>query len=198
MPARAAAFGPAAQAVAAALLATVYDLHAAAERGATPAAVLDRALERSGYRAWLERHPDGTSRLRSIARLRVLAVRSELPLGEWLDAVALGEELASPDEEATCLSSVHRSKGREWRATFAIGLEEGLTPHHRALAQAAGQADGTALEEELRVCYVALTRARERLYMSACQTRSQGERVECRQPSRWLYALPPDLLAPAA
>ena len=66
------------------------------------------------------------------------------------------------------------------------------------MAQAVGQVDGTALEEELRVCYVALTRARERLYMSACQTRSRGERVEPRQPSRWLYALPPDLLAPAA
>lgn len=198
LPARAAPFGPAAQAVAAALLATVYDLHAEAERGTTPAALLHRALERSGYHAWLEHHPDGTSRLRSVARLRVLAARSELPLAEWLDAVALGEESAPLDEEATCLSSVHRSKGREWRATFAVGLEEGLTPHHRAIAQGVGQADGAALEEELRVCYVALTRARERLFMSACQRRSPGERIECRQPSRWLYALPPELLAPAA
>ena len=198
LPMRATELGPAVQAAVAALLATIYDLHAAAERGAAPAPLLDRALERSGYRAWLERHPDGTTRLRTLARLRVVAAATELSLAAWLEAVALGEDVTPLDEEATCLSSVHRSKGREWRATFTVGLEEGLIPHRRAATQRLEHADGEALEEELRVLYVALTRARERLYLSACQRRSQGGRIEWREPSRWLYALPPELLAPAA
>jgi DNA helicase-2/ATP-dependent DNA helicase PcrA len=195
LPARAAEFGSAAQASAATLLATIDDLHVAAERGTGPAAMLDRALERTGYRAWLERHPDGPARLRTVARLRQLAARAELPLVEWLDAVALGDDPTPLDQEAVCLSSIHRSKGREWRATFAVGLEEGLIPHRRAAAEAlVPDIDGDALDEELRVCYVALTRARERLFLSACQARTQGERIERRQPSRWLHALPPELL----
>ena len=68
-------------------------------------------------------------------------------------------------------------------------------PHYKALVAAEGVDD--RLEEELRVCYVALSRARERLYLSACRERSHAGRAERRQPSRWLHALPPDLLAAA-
>jgi len=193
---RAADFGPAAVSAAADLMATIYDLHAEAVRGASPGALLDRALDRSGYRAWLEHHPDGTRRLRTLARLRALAQRVDTPLAEWLDGAALGEELA-PDEEATRLSSVHMAKGREWRTTFIVGLEEGLVPHYRALAQPSTASDEDALDEELRTFYVALTRARERVFLSACLHRSRGERNEPRQPSRWLHALPPDLLLAA-
>jgi superfamily I DNA/RNA helicase len=88
------------------------------------------------------------------------------------------------------------AKGREWRTTFIVGLEEGLVPHYRALAPGTGS-DGDALDEELRTFYVALTRARERVFLSACLQRSRGERNEPRQPSRWLHALPPDLLLAA-
>jgi DNA helicase II / ATP-dependent DNA helicase PcrA len=190
---RASEFGPEAVSAAASLTATVYELHADARRGAAAAALLDRALERSGYRAWLERHPDGTRRLRVLGRLRQLAQQVELPLAEWLDGAAIGEDLVPIDEEAIHLSSVHLAKGREWRATFAVGLEEGLVPHHRAIA--AADADGDALNEELRGLYVAVTRPRERLFLTACLRRSNGERWESRQPSRWLYALPRDLLA---
>jgi DNA helicase-2/ATP-dependent DNA helicase PcrA len=124
----------------------------------------------------------------------VLAQRVDVSLAEWLDAAALGEDLVSADEEATRLSSVHMAKGREWHATFMIGLEEGLVPHYRALVQAQERPDGDALEEELRGFYVGITRARERLFLSACLQRSRGEQAEPRQPSRWLHALPPDLL----
>jgi DNA helicase-2/ATP-dependent DNA helicase PcrA len=194
---RAADFGPAAISAAATLMATVYELHAEAKRGATPVALLDRALDRSGYRGWLEHHPDGTRRLRLLARLRALAQRVDVSLAEWLDGTALGEELAPADEEATRLSSVHMAKGREWRTTFVVGVEEGLVPHYRALSRSGGSPDDDALEEELRAFYVALTRARERLFLSACLQRSPGDRIEARQPSRWLHALPADLLASA-
>jgi DNA helicase-2/ATP-dependent DNA helicase PcrA len=196
LPGRGADFGTAATAAAAALAATIYQLHADAQRGASTVALLDRALDRSGYRAWLERHPDGPMRLRTLARLRALAQRAELPLGEWLDALALGDEPISAQHEVVHLSSVHQAKGKEFRATFALGLEEGLVPHHRAIR--ATDAGDAALEEELRVLYVALTRARERLFLSACRERPRGTQTERRQLSRWLSALPAELLAPAA
>ncbi len=200
LPARAEAFGPGVTAGASALVATIYDLHADVVRGVGPAAVLDRALDRSGYRAWLEHHPNGPARLRTLARLRAIASRAEVGLGEWLDALAVGEEVdpAASDLEAARLSTIHTAKGREWRAVFLPGLEESVLPHYRALRTRDGGPDDAALEEELRVLYVALTRPRERLYLSYCRQRSRGGRAERRQPSRWLYALPPDLLAPAA
>jgi DNA helicase-2/ATP-dependent DNA helicase PcrA len=193
---RATDFGPAAVAAAAALMATLYELHAELQRGASAVALLDRALDRSGYRAWLERHPEGTSRLRSLARLRALAQRAELPLTQWLDAVAIGDEVVSGNDEMVHLSSIHLAKGREFRASFVVGAEEGLLPHYRAIRST--DASETALEEELRVCYVALTRARERLFISACRQRTRGSQTERCDPSRWLAALPPELLAPAA
>jgi DNA helicase-2/ATP-dependent DNA helicase PcrA len=196
LAARAADFGPAAVAAAANLMAAIYELHTEAKRGAAPVALLDRALDRSGYRGWLEHHPDGTRRLRLLARLRALAQRVDVSLAEWLDSTALGEELAPADDDATRLSSVHMAKGREWRTTFVVGVEEGLVPHYRARSRSgASPAGDDALEEELRAFYVALTRARERLFLSACTQRSPGDRIEARQPSRWLHALPADLLA---
>ncbi|HET6319360.1 MAG TPA: ATP-dependent helicase, partial [Chloroflexota bacterium] len=194
LPARAADLGLAAVAAAAGLVSIVYDLHAQFCGGLDPVALLDRALDRSGLRRWLEQHPDGVRRLRLLARLRGLLRQLDTSLDEWLDRVALGD-LTSPDaEEAVRLSSVHSAKGREWRATWVIGLEEGLVPHYRAIAASQASVDDGALDEELRALYVALTRARERLCLSACVQRISGDRVEPRQPSRWLHALGPELL----
>src|SRR5438132_928817 len=114
---------------------------------------------------------------------------------DWQDSTALGEDVAPSDEETVRLSSMHTAKGREWRATFVVGVEDGFVPHARALAQASGEPLDDALDEELRAFYVALTRARERLFLSACLRRSSGDRTEVRQISRWLHALPPNLLA---
>jgi len=199
LPSLADAFGPAIKAGAAALVATVYSLHADVARGGSLAALLDRVLDQTGYRAWLERHPDGPARLRTVARLRAIAQRAEVGLGEWLDALAGGEDVdpVESDQEATRLSSIHTAKGREWRVVFLPGLEESVLPHYRALRGRDGSPDDAALEEELRVLYVALTRPRERLYLSYCRQRSRGGQTEARNPSRWLYALPPELLAPA-
>jgi DNA helicase-2/ATP-dependent DNA helicase PcrA len=135
--------------------------------------------------------------LRTLGRLRALAARAEVPAGEWLDAVAIGDEPVTAEEEATHLSSVHLDKGREFLATFVLGVEEGLLPHVHAILPN-GETDGDALDEELRVLYVALTRPRERLCVSACRSRTRDGQTERRQPSRWLHALPPELLTLAA
>ena len=103
---------------------------------------------------------------------------------------------------------VHGAKGAEWRVVFVLGVEEGLLPHWRALAAAdeavaerasrSDQGPGGAaaehavwgLEEELKLAYVAVTRAREALYLSHCRTRRRGDRVVPRLPSRFLRGLP--------
>jgi DNA helicase-2/ATP-dependent DNA helicase PcrA len=121
----------------------------------------------------------------------------DVSLAEWLDGVALGQDPARVDEEAVRRSSVHSAKGHEWRATWVIGVEEGLMPYYRAIAAGKADPDSVALDEELRALYVALTRPRERLYLSACLQRTRGDRTEVRVPSRWLHALGPELLAVA-
>jgi superfamily I DNA/RNA helicase len=95
-------------------------------------------------------------------------------------------------QEAVQLCTIHQSKGREWRAVYLVGTEEGFLPHYHALQ------DDDALDGELRLLYVALTRVRERLNLSYCRQRERNGRLEFRQPSRWLYALPPGLLSQAA
>src|SRR5713101_54888 len=185
-------FEPQVMAAAATLAALVYQLHAAACSGTSPAKLLDQILDASGYGVWLERRPDRVLQLEVVRRFRAVVQRAEVSLGEWLDALAMGEEVdVAAQHEATQLCSIHQSKGKEWRAVFLSGVEEGLLPHHHALQ------DDSALDGELRLLYVALTRVRERLYVSYCRQRERGGRVVSRQPSRWLYALPSELLTQA-
>jgi DNA helicase-2/ATP-dependent DNA helicase PcrA len=193
LTALAAQFEPPVTLAAATFVALIYQLHASVNRGTSPAQLLDEILERSGYRAWLERRPDHAFQLQTVSRLRSIMQRGDLNLAEWLDALALGEEvdLIGADESAR-LCTIHQSKGREWRTVFLAGLEEGLVPHRRALQ------DDRALDGELRLLYVAITRMRERLFASYCREREHAGALEPRQPSRWLYALPPDLLTMAA
>jgi superfamily I DNA/RNA helicase len=192
LPALASQFPPPVTATAAALVALVYQLHALACSGASPVSLLDQVLDASGYSAWLERRPDRNAQLQVVSRLRAVAQRADLGLAEWLDALAMGEDVdPAPQSEATRLCSVHQSKGKEWRTVLLVGAEEGLVPHHHALQ------DDEALEAELRLLYVALTRVRERLVISHCRQRERGGKAEPRQPSRWLHALPPELLAMA-
>ncbi len=82
------------------------------------------------------------------------------------------------------LMTVHMAKGLEWTVVALAGLEDGLFP----LARAAGEPGG--LEEERRLCYVGLTRARETLYLSWARTRYRGGRLELSEPSRFLEAVP--------
>ena len=89
-----------------------------------------------------------------------------------------------PDErECVLLSTIHGGKGGEWRVVFLTGFEEGLLPHAGSLAP---DASTGSLEEEQRLAYVAVTRAQERLYVTACHSRCG----EPRRPSRFLRGLP--------
>ncbi|OLC09911.1 MAG: hypothetical protein AUH41_04140 [Gemmatimonadetes bacterium 13_1_40CM_66_11] len=92
------------------------------------------------------------------------------------------------NEPGVTLLTVHMAKGLEWPIVALAGLEDGLFPLGRSTEQPGG------VEEERRLCYVGLTRARERLYLSWARTRYRNGRLELAEPSRFLDALPPHVV----
>ena len=112
------------------------------------------------------------------------------PLAAFLTHAALeaGDNQAQAGEDAVQLMTVHASKGLEFDAVFITGLEEGLFPHENALADSGG------LEEERRLMYVAITRARQRLYLSFAQTRMLHGQTRYNLRSRFLDELPEHVL----
>src|SRR5437016_4029360 len=103
-------------------------------------------------------------------------------------ALVTSADQGTGDPTGVTLMTVHMAKGLEWPVVTLAGLEDGLFP----LARAAGEPGG--LEEERRLCYVGLTRAREKLYLSWARTRYRNGRLELSESSRFLEALPPGVL----
>src|SRR2546428_11738725 len=99
-------------------------------------------------------------------------------------ALVTSAEQGTGDPTGVTLMTVHMAKGLEWPVVTLAGLEDGLFP----LARAAGEPGG--LEEERRLCYVGLTRAREKLYLSWARTRYRNGRLELSESSRFLEAVP--------
>jgi DNA helicase-2/ATP-dependent DNA helicase PcrA len=119
------------------------------------------------------------------------AERAKKPdLREFLDEVALGDRDDSEDKEsqlarnAVALMTLHSAKGLEFPEVYIIGLEKGLLPHHRAVTDG-----GDAIEEERRLCYVGVTRARERLTLSLALSRMKWGKSRPTEPSQFLYEL---------
>jgi DNA helicase-2/ATP-dependent DNA helicase PcrA len=172
----------------------IADLHK--RRGTIPAPLLlDEVLERSRYRVWLASQPDGVTRLASLSMLRrlieqVASDTSEQEPDAWLAELALGDvddRDNSTDAQRVLLATIHRVKGDEARVVFVVGMEEGLLPHMRTLAESQ---DHVGVVTECQVAYVAVTRARERLYLTCCRSRRRGDWIEVRRPSRFLSGLP--------
>jgi DNA helicase-2/ATP-dependent DNA helicase PcrA len=104
------------------------------------------------------------------------------PLAGFLAHASLeaGDNQAQAGQDAVQLMTVHSSKGLEFKAVFITGLEEGLFPHENSINEPKG------LEEERRLMYVAITRARDRLYLSHTQSRMLHGQVRYNLPSRFL------------
>jgi DNA helicase-2/ATP-dependent DNA helicase PcrA len=153
---------------------------------------LTRVLEATGYSAALaaEESHESQDRLENLAELISAAsdydAREEEPsLVGFLDRISLISEADQVREDApVVLMTLHTAKGLEFDAIFLIGLEEGLVPHARSLN------DEAALEEERRLCYVGMTRARARLFLSWAQTRQVFGQRRMTQPSRFLTEIP--------
>jgi DNA helicase-2/ATP-dependent DNA helicase PcrA len=112
------------------------------------------------------------------------------PLSAFLTHAALeaGEHQAGEGQDALQMMTVHSAKGLEFDAVFLTGLEEGLFPHEQSVAERDG------LEEERRLAYVAITRARHRLYLSHAQTRMLHGQTRYNIPSRFLEEIPAGLM----
>ena len=131
-------------------------------------------LTRSGLEDELRRERDtgGEDRLANVQELVTAAIRyeeeiEEPALADFLNRVSLTSDQDVVDESAGCvmLMTLHAAKGLEFPVVFLVGLEQGLLPHERALGGASG------IEEERRLCFVGITRARERLFISRAQER---------------------------
>ncbi len=152
-------------------------------------------LEATGYWAWIESEvdadPEAAGRLANLQELlnamkeydeRVKFEGGVSELGRYLEDIALQTELDGYDESvpAATLMTVHLAKGLEYPVVFLTGLEEGLFPI------GGGNATPDDLEEERRLCYVGITRARERLYMTYAATRRLFGQVYANLPSRFI------------
>ena len=154
-------------------------------------------LERTGYRRMLEEEntPESQSRLGNLDEFLNAAVdaseRGET-IREFLDHAALVSDADAVDERApVSLLTMHNAKGLEFPIVFLAGMEEGLFPHSRSLLDSE-----SAMEEERRLCYVAMTRARKRLYLSRARYRRRfgGGDQEASIPSRFLKEVPSALV----
>ncbi|PIX31368.1 hypothetical protein COZ61_00090, partial [Candidatus Berkelbacteria bacterium CG_4_8_14_3_um_filter_33_6] len=127
----------------------------------TPAEMIDLIMYKTGYKKWLD---DGTieneSRLENILELKTVASQYQT-FEEFLEKVALVQDTdkINSDDQAVTLMTLHSAKGLEFETVFVVGLEEGLLPHRRSFQ------DESELEEERRLCYVGMTRAKNRLYL---------------------------------
>ncbi|MDG9716864.1 DNA helicase PcrA [Streptomyces sp. DH24] len=175
------------------------DLRTIVESGAGPATVLEAVLERTGYLAELQAStdPQDETRIENLQELAAVALEFEQERGEdesvtlsdFLEKVALvADSDQIPDEEdgdgVITLMTLHTAKGLEFPVVFLTGMEDGVFPHMRALGQT------KELEEERRLAYVGITRARERLYLTRSTMRSAWGQPSYNPPSRFLEEIP--------
>ncbi|MFO0591696.1 MAG: UvrD-helicase domain-containing protein [Polyangiaceae bacterium] len=118
-------------------------------------------------------------------------------LAEYLRFLTLRQEEGEEEaEDKVTLTTMHGTKGLEYKLVFVIGLEEGLLPHLRTLAERATDLpleNASSLDEERRLFYVAVTRAKEKLYLCRCKARLGRGKMMPRTPSRFLLDIPPEL-----
>ncbi|MBF0284242.1 MAG: UvrD-helicase domain-containing protein [Magnetococcales bacterium] len=154
--------------------------------------VLSYLLHESRYLEFLQTEEKGAERLENLRELGTLLAR-ERDLGEFLDSVALEPDAGGrtqeqgPDEVRSVISTLHAAKGLEFPVVFLVGLEENLLPHKYSVDQG-------DVEEERRLAYVGMTRAREKLYLVCARRRRMFNTYEANVPSRFLKEIPPELV----
>ncbi len=158
--------------------------------------LLDDVLERSGYRAMLaDGSEEGEDRWNNLLELRSVTTRyDDLAPDDALDrlleetALVADQDAYAGDADAVTMITLHAAKGLEFPVVFIAGLEEGTFPHSRALD------DERQLEEERRLAYVGITRAKRRLYLSHAWHRVTWGMSGASVPSRFLLEIPAELM----
>ena len=194
-------FAAAASSKAAAFRKLIEDLRVETQ-GLPLSELVEVVVAKSGLNEHYKTEREGADRIENLAELVNAAStfteeEREVESGEAVDpltaflthaALEAGEHQAGEGSDALQLMSVHSAKGLEFDVVFLSGLEEGLFPHE----QSVGERDG--LEEERRLAYVAITRARNRLYLSHAQTRMLHGQTRYNVPSRFLEEIPQELM----
>ncbi len=156
----------------------------------SPGDLLNAALEDSGYLAELEAEDtvESAGRLENLAEL-VGSAREFTRIEEFLEQVSLVADTDDiTDDDQIVLMTLHSAKGLEFPVVFLVGVEEGVFPHTRALTEP------DELEEERRLAYVGITRARERLFITHAWSRSLFGTTQYNPPSRFLDEIPGELV----
>ena len=178
-----------------AFTALIRDLQAMS--GMDLGAFYEIVMERTGYAAMLQVKPDVENRTR-LENIRELLTsikgymeHTDSPsLAGFLDEIALYTDLDNhdPNEDAVVMMTMHSAKGLEFPVVFVVGMEEGIFPGMRCIG------DEEEMEEERRLCYVALTRAKEQLHLTCASMRMLYGRTSANRPSRFAGEIPPELL----
>ncbi|HEY1057612.1 MAG TPA: UvrD-helicase domain-containing protein [Limnobacter sp.] len=188
-------------------------------RGLGLAELVDKVVVESGLLQHFETDKDGEDRVENLKELvnaaasfavaegyfqdtpatEMDAEKLITPLADFLSHASLeaGDNAAAAGEQAVQLMTAHAAKGLEFHCVFVTGLEEGLFPHENSVGNTIEAGDGTsveAVEEERRLMYVAITRAREQLFLSYAQQRMLHGQIRYHLRSRFLDELPEDVL----
>jgi ATP-dependent DNA helicase UvrD/PcrA len=159
--------------------------------------LVDEILEHTAYREYILGKEDGEERWENIIELRNVAseyneLAPEEALTAFLEKVSLVSDIDELNEktDAVTLITLHQSKGLEFPAVFIVGLEEGILPHRKSFDAP------EEMEEERRLCYVGITRAKKRLYLLRSYRRSLFGGTTANPPSRFLQDISPHLINP--
>jgi DNA helicase-2/ATP-dependent DNA helicase PcrA len=159
--------------------------------------LLDEILEHTRYREYVLDKEGGEERWENVMELKSVAsdydeLDPEEALAAFLEKVSLVSDIDELDEkaDAVTLITLHQAKGLEFPAVFIVGLEEGILPHRRSFD------DPAEMEEERRLCYVGVTRAKKRLHLLRSYRRSLFGGSTSNPPSRFLQDISPHLISP--
>jgi DNA helicase-2/ATP-dependent DNA helicase PcrA len=180
----------------AATFVSLYEKLAGIARVAPAPKVVEAIVEETGYKDHLRRnYPDSEARIENVDELvRAAEVytedREEPSLAAFLEEIALVADIDAlgSDSGQVTLMTLHNAKGLEFDCVIIAGLEDGLVPHYNSLDTL------EELEEERRLFYVGMTRARKRLFLSCSNLRRRMGMIEGGTPSRFLFEIPADCL----
>ena len=161
--------------------------------------LIKNVLDATEYKKMIDDNTvEGNARLENIYELMNVAAKYDklepaLSLTVFLEEVALVADIDHLDEQdnAITLMTIHSAKGLEFPVVFIVGLEDGIFPHSRSLL------DHSELEEERRLMYVALTRAKDKLYLTHAKNRMLYGETKSSAPSQFLMDIPLELLEQA-
>ena len=161
-------------------------------------ALIELVMERSGYKRYIQEEERGEERWENLQEFRntardFLDLEGREALTLFLESVSLVSDTDNLDEkaDAVTLITLHQAKGLEFPVVFIVGMEERLLPHIRSLD------DPAEMEEERRLCYVGVTRAKEKLYLYRAFRRGFRGGSQPSMPSRFLADIPQKLIAPS-